>query len=122
MNTGDDVTEAHYNMPTKFITDEKLREIWGSVVYLRGKGHPIDLVTIATRLQSKGLIGDGSHQIQPEYIAEVMNDVPLSTNINTYYNIIFEAYKLKRLKGATSTSDAEKLLELSKKYEIKDSD
>ncbi len=115
LNTGNDVLEQYYNMPEKFITDDGLQVIWSVIVGLRKRKQPIDLVTVCTKLKARGALDRIGG---PEFIAELQNEVPLSTHINAYYTEIFEAYKIKRIKKARNSQEVIALLEKSKQFEI----
>ncbi len=73
--------------------------IYESALELFQKSEPIDLVTIATKLQSQDkleLIGG------PEYLAELQNFVPVSTHIFQYASIVKQRSILRKLIKAGS--------------------
>lgn len=79
--------------PEDFYHDHH-RFIYEAVFDLFGRSEPIDVVTVATKLQSKKqleLIGG------PEYLAELQNEVPLATHIFQYAQIVKHRATLRKL-------------------------
>ncbi len=83
------VAEDFYHDHHKFIF-EACRELFA-------RSEPIDLVTVATKLQSRGkleVIGG------PEYLAELQNEVPVSTHIFQYAQLVKHRSTLRKLIAA----------------------
>jgi len=97
------------------------RFIYECALELFLKSEPIDLVTIATKLQAKQkleLIGG------PEYLAELQNEVPISAHIFQYAQIVKHRSTLRKLikagneimsLGYEEEKNAEELLEAAEK-------
>ena len=79
--------------PTDFYHDQH-RLIYQSVISLFGKSQPIDLVTVATKLQSQGQLENIGG---PEFLAELQNEVPVATHIFQYAQIVKHRSTLRRL-------------------------
>ncbi|MCF7830668.1 replicative DNA helicase [Candidatus Gracilibacteria bacterium] len=70
------------------------RFIFEAILALFHKSEPVDIVTVATKLQAQEkleLIGG------PEYLAELQNEVPISTHIFQYAQIIKHRSTLRKL-------------------------
>jgi len=83
---------------------EKHRLIFRVMMELFGKSNPIDLLSLSSRLQEKGLleqIGGSSS------LAEIAQTVPSSTNVKHYAEIVQKKYMMRNLIGA-----AERISEL----------
>ncbi len=84
---------ADFIEPMDFYHDHH-RFIYEAVLDLFHKSEPIDLVTLATKLQSKDkleLVGG------PEYLAELQNEVPLATHIFQYAQLVKHRSTLRKL-------------------------
>lgn len=79
--------------PVDFYHDQH-RLIYQSVISLFGKSQPIDLVTVATKLQSQGQLENIGG---PEFLAELQNEVPVATHIFQYAQIVKHRSTLRRL-------------------------
>ena len=68
--------------------------IYSAVEHLFGRGEPIDVVTVAARLEASGELeqvgGKG-------YLLDIVNTVPLAGNIGQYANIVKRTSMLRRL-------------------------
>ena len=102
--------------PTDFYHDQH-RLIYQSVISLFGKSQPIDLVTVATKLQSQGQLENIGG---PEFLAELQNEVPVATHVFQYAQIVKHRSTLRRLittgqeitaLGYDSEKNVEELLE-----------
>lgn len=83
---------------------EKHRIVFKTMLELLGKSSPIDLVSVSSRLQDKGLleqIGGAS------FLAEIAQSVPSSTNAKHYADIVQKKYMMRNLISA-----AERISEL----------
>ena len=72
----------------------KHKEIYKIMLELSGKGEPIDIISVSHKLKERGLaesIG-GSN-----YLSELTNAVPASTNIKHYANIVFQKSILRKV-------------------------
>ena len=84
---------ADFVEPSDFYHDHH-RFIYEAVLELFHKSEPIDIVTLATKLQSKEkleVIGG------PEYLAELQNEVPLATHIFQYAQLVKHRSTLRKL-------------------------
>ncbi len=79
--------------PTDFYYDQH-RLIYQAVISLFGKSQPIDLVTVATKLQSQGQLENIGG---PEFLAELQNEVPVATHVFQYAQIVKHRSTLRRL-------------------------
>jgi replicative DNA helicase len=73
---------------------ERHRNIWKTMLELFGKGTPIDLLSLASRLKEKEQIeqvGGAS------FLTELVNAVPSSTNAKHYAEIIEKKYMMRNL-------------------------
>jgi len=71
--------------------------IFDACLDLFARSEPIDLVTVATKLQSRGkleIVGG------PEYLADLQNEVPLATHIFQYAQIVKHRSTLRKLINA----------------------
>ncbi|MDH3324456.1 MAG: replicative DNA helicase, partial [Candidatus Peregrinibacteria bacterium] len=80
---------------------------------LYAKSEPIDLVTVATKLQAQGKLETIGG---PEYLAELQNEVPVATHIFQYAQIVKHRATLRKLISAGNEIaalgyDAEKSIE-----------
>lgn len=69
------------------------REIFESMIELHEEDQPIDLITLAEKLKSRGLM----EQIGVSYIASLSSIVPTTSNINYYIKIIKDKYTARQL-------------------------
>ncbi len=84
---------ADFIEATDFYHDHH-RFIFEAIIDLFHKSEPVDIVTVATKLQAQEkleLIGG------PEYLAELQNEVPLSTHIFQYAQIVKHRSTLRSL-------------------------
>jgi replicative DNA helicase len=84
---------ADFIEPADFYHDHH-RFIYEAVLELFHKSEPIDIVTLATKLQSKEkleVVGG------PEYLAELQNEVPLATHIFQYAQLVKHRSTLRKL-------------------------
>lgn len=73
---------------------EKHKIIFQAMLELFQKNEPIDMLSLSTKLNEKKLIDNiGGNQ----YLAEIVNIVPSSTNIKHYANIVQKKYILRSL-------------------------
>ncbi len=73
---------------------EKHKLIFQAMLDLSAKNEPIDMLSLATKLKEQKLLERvGGNQ----YLAEVVNVVPSSTNIKHYANIVQKKYVLRSL-------------------------
>lgn len=79
--------------PTDFYLDQH-RIIYEAVIGLFAKSQPIDLVTVATKLQSLGQLENIGG---PEFLAELQNEVPVATHVFQYAQIVKHRSTLRRL-------------------------
>ncbi len=79
--------------PIDFYHDQ-YRLIFEAVINLFGKSQPIDLVTVATKLQSLGHLENIGG---PEILAELQNEVPVATHVFQYAQIVKHRATLRRL-------------------------
>ncbi len=82
--------------PDTFYAD-KHRVIYKTMFELVGKGDPIDLLTLSSRLKEKNqldLAGGAS------YLGELVNSVPSSSHIRHYGDLIHNKFMLRNLIGA----------------------
>jgi replicative DNA helicase len=73
---------------------ERHRSIWKTMLELFGKGTPIDLLSLASRLKEKEQIeqvGGAS------FLTELVNAVPSSTNAKHYAEIVEKKYMMRNL-------------------------
>jgi replicative DNA helicase len=106
-------------MPERFLSDEKMRMIWRAIVKLYKKKEVIDMVTVTRSIKVSNRMDDDSARALAVEIAEIINDAPMTSHVNTYYHDVLEEYKIKRIKSAKTTKDVQGLMESAKKYEIK---
>src|SRR3989338_2894396 len=73
---------------------EKHKIIFQAMLDLSTKNEPIDMLSLATKLKEQKLLERvGGNQ----YLAEIVNVVPSSTNIKHYANIVQKKYVLRSL-------------------------
>lgn len=76
------------------------RFVYECCLELYQRSEPVDLVTVATKLQSKGkleVIGG------PEFLAEIQNEVPIATHIFQYAQLVKHRATLRKLISAGRT-------------------
>lgn len=73
---------------------EKHRKIFQAMLDLSGKNEPIDMLSLSNKLDDQKLLEQigGNH-----YLAEIVNDVPSSTNVKHYAEIVQKKYVLRSL-------------------------
>lgn len=84
---------ADFLKPEDFYHDHH-RFVYETALELFQKSEPVDMVTVTTKLQGKGtleLLGG------PEYLAELQNEVPISTHIFQYAQIVKHRSTLRKL-------------------------
>jgi len=73
---------------------EKHKIIFRAMLDLSSRSEPIDMLSLSTKLQEqKNLERVGSNQ----YLVEIVNDVPSSTNVKHYAEIVQKKYVLRSL-------------------------
>src|SRR3989344_5144419 len=73
---------------------EKHKIIFAAMLDLSNKSEPIDMLSLSTKLkEQKNLERVGGNQ----YLAEVVNEVPSSTNVKHYGEIVQKKYVLRSL-------------------------
>lgn len=73
---------------------EKHKIIFGGMLELMQKNEPIDMLSLSTKLGEKKLLTKiGGNQ----YLAEIVNTVPSSTNVKHYAEIVQKKYVLRSL-------------------------
>ena len=73
---------------------EKHKIIFKAMLDLSSRSEPIDMLSLSTKLQEqKNLERIGGNQ----YLAEIVNDVPSSTNVKHYAEIVQKKYVLRSL-------------------------
>lgn len=73
---------------------EKHKIIFQTMLELSSKNEPIDVLSLSTKLGEKKLLDNiGGNQ----YLAEIVNIVPSSTNVKYYANIVQKKYVLRSL-------------------------
>ena len=73
---------------------EKHKIIFKAMLDLSSRSEPIDMLSLSTKLQEqKNLERVGGNQ----YLAEIVNDVPSSTNVKHYAEIVQKKYVLRSL-------------------------
>lgn len=106
--------------PQSFYAD-KHKAIFETMLELSGRGDPIDLISVSTRLKEKQLlekIGGRS------YLTELIQSIPPASNIRHYAELVKKKYTLRRLisaaediseMGFDESSDIEVLLDSAEK-------
>ncbi len=79
--------------PTDFYHDHH-RFIYEATLDLFSSSEPVDLVTVSTKLQSIGRLETVGG---PEYLAELQNEVPVSTHIFQYAQLVKHTSTLRKL-------------------------
>jgi replicative DNA helicase len=79
--------------PESFYRDAH-RFIYESILDLFDRGEPIDLVTVTEALRKAGKLDGVGGAV---YVADLINSVPTSANIEHYAKIVEEKYVLRRL-------------------------
>lgn len=87
---------ADFMDPKDFYHDHH-RFIYEAVLDLFHRSEPVDLVTVSTKLQSLNRLETVGG---PEYLAELQNEVPVSTHIFQYAQIVKHRSTLRKLIGA----------------------
>ncbi len=73
---------------------EKHKIIFDAMLDLASKNEPIDMLSLSTKLNEKKLLESvGGNQ----YLAEIVNEVPSSTNVKHYAGIVQKKYVLRNL-------------------------
>lgn len=73
---------------------EKNKMIFQSMLDLASKNEPIDMLSLSTKLAEKKILENiGGNQ----YLAEIVNSVPSSTNVKHYADIVQKKYILRSL-------------------------
>lgn len=90
--------------PDSFYRDAH-RYIFESILELFDKGEPVDLITITETMRKNNFL---EHAGGSAYIADLLNSVPTSANVEYYAKIVEEKATLRRLieAGTTIVSDA----------------
>jgi len=90
--------------PDSFYRDAH-RFIYGAILDLFDRGEPIDLVTVTNVLRKSGKLDAVGGSV---YVADLINSVPTSANIEYYAKIVEEKATLRRLidAGTKVVSDA----------------
>lgn len=72
----------------------KHKEIYKIMLELSSKGEPIDIITVSHKLKERNMIEStgGSN-----YLSDLTNSVPASTNIKHYANIVFQKNILRKV-------------------------
>ncbi len=73
---------------------DRHRLIWTVMVELHGKGTPIDLLSLSTRLKEKEVIEQAGGMT---YLTEIVHGVPSSTNAKYYAEIVQKKYIMREL-------------------------
>ncbi|MEA3494142.1 MAG: replicative DNA helicase [Candidatus Margulisiibacteriota bacterium] len=79
--------------PDSFYRDAH-RVIYEAILNLFDKGEPIDLITLTNALRRAGRLDDVGGSV---YIADLLNSVPTSANVDYYANIVSEKAILRKL-------------------------
>ena len=73
---------------------EKHKKIFQAMLDLSNKNEPIDMLSLSTKLKEQKLLESiGGNQ----YLAEIVNVVPSSTNVKHYADIVQKKYVLRSL-------------------------
>lgn len=90
--------------PESFYRDAH-RYIYESVIELFDRGEPVDLVTVTENLRKSGKLDAVGGSV---YVADLLNSVPTSANVEYYARIVEEKAVLRRLieAGTRIVSDA----------------
>ena len=105
---------------------EKHRLIFSVMLELFGKGDPIDLLSLSSRLKERGQL---EHSGGSSYLAEIVNVVPSASNIKHYAELVQKKYMLRSLieasdeisqLGYAEERDLEEILDEAEKkiYEV----
>jgi replicative DNA helicase len=84
--------------PDSFYRDAH-RFIYESILDLFDRGEPVDLVTVTEALRKSGKLDAVGGSV---YVADLINSVPTSANVEHYAKIVEEKYVLRRLIEAGS--------------------
>ncbi len=73
---------------------EKHKKIFDAMLELNSKHEPIDILSLSTKLNERGILDSiGGNQ----YLTELVNSVPASTNVKHYAQIVQKKYILRAL-------------------------
>lgn len=97
--------------PETFYTG-KNKEIYKIMLDLSNKGEPIDIISISHKLKEKNMLDSMGGN---NYLSELTNSVPASTNIKHYANIIFQKNILRKI-----IDSGDYISELGFKEEVED--
>ncbi len=79
--------------PAEFF-DEGNKLIYLAIISLFDSSQPVDLVTVATKLQSQGKLENVGG---PEILAEMQNEVPVATHVFQYAQIVKNRFLMREL-------------------------
>jgi len=79
--------------PDSFYRDAH-RFIFESILELFDRGEPVDLITVTNNLRSNGKLENAGGSV---YIADLLNSVPTSANVEYYAKIVEEKSTLRKL-------------------------
>lgn len=77
---------------------EKHKRIWRAILELFSKSEPIDLLSLANRLEGKKELAKVGGK---SYLAELVQDVPSSANAEHYANVVRKKHVMRELIGAS---------------------
>ncbi|MBQ4187760.1 MAG: replicative DNA helicase, partial [Firmicutes bacterium] len=89
----DAVAVAAENLRADDFYDPKHREIFEAVLDLYGNGQPVDLVTVKTRLESRGTLENAGGM---KYLGQIATAVPNSVYVRNYIRIVRERALYRR--------------------------
>lgn len=89
----DAVAVAAENLRADDFYDPKHREIFEAVLDLYGSGQPVDLVTVKTRLESRGTLENAGGM---KYLGQIATAVPNSVYVRNYIRIVRERALYRR--------------------------
>ncbi len=92
-NTGE-ALEAAMELPADAFYSPQHRSVFEAMVQLGEDGHPIDLVTLAGRLQDNGQL-ESSGGVS--YLAKMAHSVPTAANVAYYIGTLKEKYTLREV-------------------------
>ncbi len=72
----------------------KHKDIWNIMLELSGKGEPIDMLSVSQRLSEKNMLDAIGGM---NYLTELTNAVPASTNIRHYADIVHKKFILRSI-------------------------
>jgi len=70
------------------------RAIWSVLFEFHGKGTPIDLLSVSSRLKEKGVLEDTGGMA---YLSEIINAVPSSANAAHYADLVENKHIMREL-------------------------